>query len=244
MAHIDAGKTTTTERILFYTGDIHRMGEVHKGTATMDWMEQERSAASPSPPRPPPASGPATTRSDPINIIDTPGPRGLHRRGRALACACSTAPSRCSTASTGSSRRARPSGARRTSTRSRASASSTRWTASAPSSSCRVRTIRERLGANPVCIQMPIGAEEKFDGVIDLVEMKALRFEGEDRARRSMTVEIPGDLRDAGAGVPRTRCSKRWPSTTTTLMRRSTSRARPTSPRPRSSAPSARAPSR
>ena len=81
MAHIDAGKTTTTERILFYTGRTHRIGEVHDGTATMDWMaqEQERGIT---------ITSAATTcfwKDIRINIIDTPGPRGFHGRGGALA---------------------------------------------------------------------------------------------------------------------------------------------------------------
>ena len=93
-AHIDAGKTTTTERILFYTGVNHKIGEVHDGAATMDWMEQEQERGIT-------ITSAATTcfwkgmdLSFPehrINIIDTPGPRRLHHRGRALACACSTA---------------------------------------------------------------------------------------------------------------------------------------------------------
>ena len=92
MAHIDAGKTTTTERILFYTGINYKIGEVHEGTATMDWMvqEQERGIT---------ITSAATTcfwRDHRINIIDTPGPRRLHDRGRAVACASSTARSRCS----------------------------------------------------------------------------------------------------------------------------------------------------
>ena len=80
-AHIDAGKTTTTERILYYTGVIHKMGEVHEGTATMDWMEQEQERGIT-------ITSAATTcfwNDHRINIIDTPGPRRLHRRGGALA---------------------------------------------------------------------------------------------------------------------------------------------------------------
>ena len=81
MAHIDAGKTTTTERILYYTGKSHKMGEVHEGAATMDWMEQEQERGIT-------ITSAATTafwRNKRLNIIDTPGPRGLHHRGRALA---------------------------------------------------------------------------------------------------------------------------------------------------------------
>ncbi len=80
MAHIDAGKTTTTERILFYTGKNYKIGEVHDGGATMDWMvqEQERGITITS------AATTAYWNGHRINIIDTPGPRRLHRRGRAL----------------------------------------------------------------------------------------------------------------------------------------------------------------
>ncbi len=81
MAHIDAGKTTTTERILFYTGINYKIGEVHEGAATMDWMEQEQERGIT-------ITSAATTtswRDHTINIIDTPGPRRLHRRGGAVA---------------------------------------------------------------------------------------------------------------------------------------------------------------
>ena len=130
MAHIDAGKTTTTERMLFYTGTIHKIGEVHEGTATMDWMEQEQERGIT-------ITSAATTcawKDHRINIIDTPGhvdftievERSLRVLDGAVAVfdrspASSRSPRRC--------------GARPTSTRCRASASSTRWTASAPTSS-------------------------------------------------------------------------------------------------------------
>ena len=130
MAHIDAGKTTTTERILYYTGKSYKIGEVHEGTATMDWMEQEQERGIT-------ITSAATTcfwRDHRINIIDTPGPRRLHHRGRALAARARRRGRRCSTASPASSRSPRRSGARPTSTTCRASASSTRWTASAPTS--------------------------------------------------------------------------------------------------------------
>jgi elongation factor G len=131
MAHIDAGKTTTTERILFYTGRTHKMGEVHEGAAVMDWMEQEqeRGITITS------AATTASWRDHRINIIDTPGhvdftvevERSLRVLDGAIALFDSVAGSR------------RPSGARPTPTACRASPSSTRWTASGPTSRARCR---------------------------------------------------------------------------------------------------------
>ena len=130
MAHIDAGKTTTTERILFYTGRTHRIGEVHEGTATMDWMaqEQERGIT---------ITSAATTcfwKDIRINIIDTPGhvdfTAEVERSLRVLDGAWP-----CLTPCTASSRSRRRCGARPISTASRAFASSTRWTRWAPISS-------------------------------------------------------------------------------------------------------------
>ena len=127
MAHIDAGKTTTTERILYYTGRSYKIGEVHEGTATMDWMEQEQERGIT-------ITSAATTcfwNDHRINIIDTPGHVDFTIEVE-RSCACSTARSRCSTRSPASSRNPRRCGARPTNTACRASALSTRWTASAP----------------------------------------------------------------------------------------------------------------
>ena len=123
MAHIDAGKTTTTERILYYTGINYKIGEVHDGNATMDWMEQEqeRGITITS------AATKCVWKDHTINIIDTPATSTSRSRSSGR-CASSTARSRSSTASPASSRRPRPSGARPTSTTFRACASSTRWT--------------------------------------------------------------------------------------------------------------------
>ena len=135
MAHIDAGKTTTTERILYYTGRTYKIGEVHEGAAVMDHMvqEQERGITITS------AATTAQWRDCQINIIDTPGHVDFTVEVERIACASSTARSRCSTRSPASSRRPRRCGGRPTSTTCRASASSTRWTASAPTSSAACR---------------------------------------------------------------------------------------------------------
>ena len=130
MAHIDAGKTTTTERILYYTGKTHKIGEVHDGAATMDWMvqEQERGVT---------ITSAATTcfwKDHVIQIIDTPGHVDFTSEVSA-ACASSTVRSRSSTPSPASSRSPRPSGVRPPRTASPASRSSTSTTAWAPTSS-------------------------------------------------------------------------------------------------------------
>ena len=131
MAHIDAGKTTTTERILYYTGKSHKIGEVHEGAATMDWMEQEQERGIT-------ITSAATTafwNGKRLNIIDTPGHVDFTIEVERSACACSTARYACSIPTRASSRRPRRSGARATSTTSRASSSATRWTRSARTSS-------------------------------------------------------------------------------------------------------------
>ncbi|MFK7862459.1 MAG: elongation factor G [Granulosicoccus sp.] len=196
MAHIDAGKTTTTERILFYTGVSHKIGEVHHGSATMDWMaqEQERGIT---------ITSAATTcfwkgmdgtrKQHRINIIDTPGhvdftievERSLRVLDGAVAVFDSVGG-------------VEPQ-------------SETVWRQANKYSVPRVafvnkmdrvgadfprvlEQIRERLGANPVAIQIPIGAEEHFSGVVDLVSMRAITWNESDQGLTFTTADIPPEL--------------------------------------------------
>ena len=196
MAHIDAGKTTTTERILYYTGRTHKMGEVHEGAATMDWMaqEQERGITITS------AATTATWRDHRINIIDTPGhvdftvevERSLRVLDGAVAVFDSVA---------GVQPQSETVWRQADKYRCRGSPSSTRWTAPARTSSPPSQSMRDRLGANPVPIQLPIGQEEHFAGVVDLVEMKSDRLQGRSRRRSSRSPRSRPSCR-AGARVP------------------------------------------
>jgi elongation factor G len=188
-AHIDAGKTTTTERILYYTGRTHKLGEVHEGTATMDWMEQEQERGIT-------ITSAATTcewKDYQINIIDTPGhvdftaevERSLRVLDGAVAVFDAVAG-------------VQPQ-------------SETVWRQADKYSVPRicfinkmdrvgadfyhsVDTIVDRLKCRPVPIQLPVGAEDQFKGIIDLVEMKALIWLDETLGAEYNTVEIPEDL--------------------------------------------------
>src|SRR5712671_4561127 len=191
-AHIDAGKTTTTERILYYTGRSHKIGEVHEGTATMDWMEQEqeRGITITS------AATTATWKDMQINIIDTPGhvdftaevERSLRVLDGAVAVFDAVAG-------------VQPQ-------------SETVWRQADKYSVPRicfinkmdrvgadffhsVDTIVERLKARPVPIQIPVGAEDQFKGVVDLVEMKAVIWRDETLGAEFDVTEIPADLVDS-----------------------------------------------
>jgi len=193
MAHIDAGKTTTTERILYYTGRIYKIGEVNDGAATMDWMpqEQERGIT---------ITAAATScvwrhkeKNYSFNIIDTPGhvdftmevERSLRVLDGAVAVFCAVAGVQ--------------------------SQSETVWRQAEKYKVPRIAfinkmdrvgadflravdSIRERLGASPVAIQIPIGSESFFRGVIDLVSMKALIFDEKDLGASFQTQDIPEDL--------------------------------------------------
>src|SRR6059036_1151308 len=166
-AHIDAGKTTTTERILYYTGKVYKIGEVHEGTATMDWMEQEQERGIT-------ITSAATTcfwREHRVNIIDTPGhvdftievERSLRVLDGACAVLCAVGGVEPQTETVW--RQANRYVVPRlgfVNKMDRPGANFLRV----------VNQVKTRLGANPIPIQLPIGAEENFEGVVDLVRMK------------------------------------------------------------------------
>src|SRR3954462_8374877 len=193
MAHIDAGKTTTTERILYYTGRTYKIGEVHEGAATTDWMEQEQERGIT-------ITSAATTaewKDHRINIIDTPGhvaftvevERSLRVLDGAIALFASGAG-------------VEPQ-------------SETVWRQADKYSVPRiafinkmdrvgadfemsVQTMIDRLGAHPVPVQLPWGAEAEFRGIVDLIGMKAIRYL-DDLGKEQEVVDIPADLADAAA---------------------------------------------
>ena len=189
MAHIDAGKTTTTERILFYTGKTHRIGEVHEGTATMDWMEQEqeRGITITS------AATTCTWRDIRINIIDTPGhvdfTAEVERSLRVLdgAVAVFDAVHGVQPQSEKVWRQADKYGVPRICFINKIDKMGADFEHA-------VDTIRKRLNAKPVAIQIPIGQEAKFIGVVDLVEMKAIVWKDETMGAEYHTEPIPADL--------------------------------------------------
>jgi elongation factor G len=200
MAHIDAGKTTTTERILYYTGITHKIGEVHEGTATMDWMEQEQERGIT-------ITSAATTCywerngvDHRINIIDTPGhvdfTMEVERSLRVLdgAVAVFDGVAGVEPQSETVWRQADKYGVPRIcfiNKLDRAGASFDRS----------FESIITRLGANPVAIQIPIGIESDFRGVIDLIAMKALLWNDESKGSEYETVEIPAELKDAATAA-------------------------------------------
>ncbi|WP_309130402.1 elongation factor G [Brevibacterium sp.] len=192
MAHIDAGKTTTTERILFYTGVNYKLGETHDGASTMDWMEQEQERGIT-------ITSAATTcywHDNQINIIDTPGHVDftveVERSLRVLDGAVAVFDGK---------EGVEPQ-------------SETVWRQADKYNVPRVcfvnkmdklgadfyytvQTIKDRLGAKPLVIQLPIGAESEFQGIVDLLEMKAYIWPDESKKGQDMTeIEIPADLKD------------------------------------------------
>jgi elongation factor G len=189
MAHIDAGKTTTTERILFYTGKTHRIGEVHDGTATMDWMEQEqeRGITITS------AATTCTWRDIRINIIDTPGhvdfTAEVERSLRVLdgAVAVFDAVHGVQPQSEKVWRQADKYGVPRICFINKIDKMGADFEHA-------IDTIRKRLNAKPVAIQIPIGQEDKFRGVIDLIEMKSIIWQDDTIGAEYLTGEIPAEL--------------------------------------------------
>jgi elongation factor G len=189
MAHIDAGKTTTTERILYYTGRTHKIGEVHEGTATMDWMaqEQERGIT---------ITSAATTcqwNDININIIDTPGhvdfTAEVERSLRVLdgACAVFDAVAGVQPQSETVWRQADKYGVPRICFINKMDRVGADFYFS-------VGTIADRLSARPVPIQLPVGAEDQFKGIVDLVKMNARIWRDETLGAKFDDVEIPADL--------------------------------------------------
>src|SRR2546423_330572 len=188
MAHIDAGKTTTTERILYYTGRTHKMGEVHEGAATMDWMaqEQERGITITS------AATTASWRDFRINIIDTPGHVDftveVERSLRVLdgAIAVFDAVAGVQPQSETVWRQAERYGVPRITFMNKMDRTGADFFAS-------IQSMIDRLGAHPVPIQLPIGTEEHHRGVVDLVEMRAITW-SDDLGTKMETGEIPAEL--------------------------------------------------
>jgi elongation factor G len=189
MAHIDAGKTTTTERVLYYTGITHRLGEVHEGTATMDWMEQEQERGIT-------ITSAATTcfwRDIRINIIDTPGhvdfTAEVERSLRVLdgAVAVFDAVHGVEPQSETVWRQADKYGVPRICFINKMDKMGADFERA-------VDTIRKRLNARPVAIQIPIGQEAKFKGVVDLISMKAILWKDESLGAQYEVEEIPADL--------------------------------------------------
>jgi elongation factor G len=201
MAHIDAGKTTTTERILFYTGVNHKIGEVHEGAATMDWMEQEQERGIT-------ITSAATTcfwtgmdRSFPqhrFNIIDTPGhvdftievERSLRVLDGAVFVLCAVGGVQPQSETVW--RQANKYGVPRL-------AFVNKMDRTGADFDKVVGQLKARLGANPVPMQVPIGAEENFEGVIDLVKMKAIYWDVESQGMSFEYRDIPADLQDVCA---------------------------------------------
>ncbi len=196
MAHIDAGKTTTTERILYYTGRLHKMGEVHEGAATMDWMEQEQERGIT-------ITSAATTaywRDNRINIIDTPGhvdftvevERSLRVLDGAVAVFCSVGGVEPQSETVW--RQADKYHVPRIAFVNKMDRVGADFMAA-------VEMIRDRLGANAHAVQLPLGEGEMFNGVIDLVKMKALVWDDESLGARFQEMDIPLDVRDKASEV-------------------------------------------
>ena len=190
MAHIDAGKTTTTERILFYTGVNHKLGEVHEGAATMDWMKQEQERGIT-------ITSAATTcfwKDHRINIIDTPGhvdftvevERSLRVLDGALAILTARGGVEPQTETVW--RQAERYNVPRM-------AYVNKMDITGADFYHVIQMMRDRLHTNAVAIQLPIGAEDSFTGIVDLVKMEAIVYE-DDLGKVSKEVDIPDDMQD------------------------------------------------
>jgi elongation factor G len=189
MAHIDAGKTTTTERILYYSGRLHRIGEVHEGSTTMDFMEQERERGIT-------ITSAATTvywKDSKINIIDTPGhvdftievERSLRVLDGAVAVFCAVAGVQPQSETVW--RQADRYGVPRVAFVNKCDRTGADFFKA-------VRSMREKLHANAIPVQCPIGMEGEFKGMVDLITMKAYLFHDETLGAQYDTAEIPDDL--------------------------------------------------
>ncbi|NLK07792.1 MAG: elongation factor G [Firmicutes bacterium] len=190
MAHIDAGKTTTTERILFYTGRVHKIGEVHDGAATMDWMVQERERGIT-------ITSAATTchwKEHRINIIDTPGhvdftvevERSLRVLDGAVSVFCSVG---------GVEPQSETVWRQADGYKVPRIAYVNKMDRTGANFALVVKMMRERLGASALPIQLPIGAEDQFIGMVDLVELEAIRYI-DDLGTHGENTEIPSEMMD------------------------------------------------
>jgi elongation factor G len=199
MAHIDAGKTTTTERILFYTGVSHKIGEVHDGAATMDWMEQEQERGITITSAATTAFWKGMDRSLPehrFNIIDTPGhvdftievERSLRVLDGAVFVLCAVGGVQPQSETVW--RQANKYGVPRL-------AFVNKMDRTGANFDKVVEQLKSRLGAHPVPMQVPMGAEENFEGVIDLIKMKAIVWDMESQGMKFEYQDIPASLKDA-----------------------------------------------
>ena len=199
MAHIDAGKTTTTERILFYTGVSHKIGEVHDGAATMDWMEQEQERGITITSAATTAFWKGMDRSLPehrFNIIDTPGhvdftievERSLRVLDGAVFVLCAVGGVQPQSETVW--RQANKYGVPRLAFVNKMDRTGANFTKV-------VEQLKSRLGANPVPMQVPIGAEDNFEGVIDLIKMKAIIWDMESQGMKFEYQDIPANLKEA-----------------------------------------------
>ena len=195
MAHVDAGKTTTTERILFYTGISHKLGETHDGSAVMDWMEQEQERGITITSAATTATWNYENQDYKINIIDTPGhvdftvevERSLRVLDGAVALFC--AASGVEPQSETVWRQADKYGVPRIGFINKMDRAGADFLDT-------IAQIKERLGGNPVPLQLPIGVEDTFVGVVDLIENKAIVWNEEDYGMTYKEVDIPADMAD------------------------------------------------